>query len=216
MMMKFSDEICQLVISHMDAIEEAPQVISEIENCLFGAIQDRIELLAKESWGEEMWADRGEADRRPRADKNWGLHGRMWFGPHKWSSEEDAGANLDLDFIRNRENVYKLSAALGVNGGQLRLCYVEKAPSLNNKEKKARVSQFYREQTSLESSGLQLFDDNVIGFCFTLDPEKVAEEYPNFDEALAPVNEAFNAFLKNHEIFDDYVKTLFELEKQKQ
>ena len=219
--MNFSDELCRLVIRHMNVVEESPKVIEEIEHSLFEAIHERFELLAKNSWGEEIHFWPGERERGDVKNKKWGLHA-LWFLPHEWykyNEEEGVGMHgeYSLDFTRNDKNIHKLSAAVGVRGSQLRLGFkvVDSTGTKSWRDHVERTRQFYMERFSEESSGLQFFsDEGVIGLCFALDSEKVAEEYPNFDEALTPVDKALEALLKNHEVFDGFIKTLFELQKR--
>ena len=196
--MSYPDELCRLVIGHMEIIEEAPAVVEEAQNKLFVAINERIKrrVAARAGWKGcyELGITSGEQGTR--------------FAPSAWP-EDDAGAYLAYYYLDQAADIcdHWLSVALGLRGDALCLHFhVERALSnLVAKEHKKLFLDFYSATPSLAESGFQIDKNGEIFLPFILNASKVAEEYPDFDEALEPLDAALETLFKAHGAFAGFM-----------
>jgi len=201
--MSFSKELSQLVIRNMEIIETAPTVVDAIEKRLFSAINERIkDRVSGLGWN--------------------GFYGLVTdksndtsFAPESWPVEEDGslcawyrltymgGDGDDLDMW--------LSSATGILGSAL--CFAFSFDrvwgEMKRPQYKATLENFYHENAVLRQSRFSLAQDKesiIIPFLF--DSEKLADEYPDFDDVLVPLDDALEALFGVHDEFDAFVKTL--------
>ena len=197
-MKKYPDELCRLVIDNMEIIEEAPNVVEHVQEKLFKAINERIEqVTARENWRRCCELCTGDED-------------KTYFSPGEWFDDAiEYLARYKLSYNEAGEDLYWLSNAIGVNGSTLYLQFSpEKSLSgLKPKEHKKRVQEFYTATPALAEAGFQLDSEGNISLPFNLDAAKTAEEYPDFDEALAPLDTALETLFRVHNDFDGFVKS---------
>lgn len=210
--MQFSDELSKLVIQNMEIIETAPSVVSEIEKALFESINERIEqkIKRKRNWSgvydlviENEYPDTSFRPNHWPIDDKEGTYD-AWYGLYR--TEKGDGLNW-------------LSCATGVRGAELCLFFAFEyshfksdcnESNMNLREYKNKLSECYENAKSiLESKGFFLAKDVrshiyiFRPFCF--DAETLAKEFPDFDEALKPLDEALDNLFEVHPVFDEFV-----------
>ena len=198
--MSYSDELCQLVIRNMEIIEEAPSVVEQVEEKLFTAINERIKerIGVSEGWVGTYEFYTGKKDQTTFAVKDWPVDGD--------------GALLTyftLHHVEAGEEYSWLSNAIGFHGSALCLQFMVKPDftGLNAKEYKKRLHDFYSNTSALAEAGFLVAKNGTIYRPFAFDAAKVAEEYPDFDEVLAPLDAAMNDVVRTHKAFDGFVRT---------
>ncbi|MFA6810196.1 MAG: hypothetical protein WCR47_03960 [Desulfoplanes sp.] len=203
--MAYSNDLCKLVINNMDIIEEAPSVVGEVEELLFEAINKRIrekiepmegwegiyDLCTEKNEDEEMTIFR--APRWPIDDEGEYL---AWY---------ELGI-IDGDEI---EDANWLTYAVGVKESRLVIGFDSDKKYHGNTpgQLKKFFRNYFEHNPQLAQAGV-IFEDGYLGIPFHLDPEKMSEEYPNFNECLKPVDDALDALLKAHPYFDTLVDEL--------
>jgi hypothetical protein len=201
--MNYPAELCQLVIRNMEVIETAPEVIEATEKRLFAAINARIEktVKARENWKGcyDLVTDKDDEETS--------------FAPESWPENEDEvyGAYYTLTYTEDSGNYEWLSCATGVQGAALCLKFVVDSDwaDLTPKEYKKALESFYAGNSALQKAGFSLAPSKKsIVRAFHFDAGKLATEYPDFDEALAPLDAALENLFKAHGEFDKFVKTL--------
>ena len=201
--MNYPTELCQLVIRNMAVIEKAPEVVEATEKRLFAAINARIEkaVKAKKNWDGcyDLVTDSEEEE--------------TTFAPEIWPDNEDGsyGAYYTLTHTEASREYEWLSCATGVMGAAL--CFAFAVDSewsgLTPKEYKKTLESFYAGNAALQKAGFSLAPSKKsIVRPFTFAADTLATEYPDFDEALAPLDAALEDLFKAHGEFDRFVKKL--------
>ena len=206
--MTFSDDLCQLVIKNLQIVEDAPLVVSQIDQVLLSAINQRIEKRVNSDIG---WPD-GLFDLSPVNDE-----AETKFQPPEWLKKSDNG-NMECSAFYQlegygRDNRYWSSYAIGLEGRSLALTF-----SVNYRNLDIKTKIFKNKLTELEKNGLiaaNCFIKSDTGDYYyhqiTLSADLLAEEYPDLDKVLAPIDKALDDLFKAHTtVFDDFVKKLLE------
>ena len=199
--MKYPTDLCQLVINNMEILEEAPNVIEYVEEKLFAAINERVKerVAALDAWGGCYELYTGEKNETTFAPSDWPMDDAEWFY-----------AYYTLHYVEAGEDYQWLSNAIGLNNSSLCLQFMVRREftGMNAKDYKKRLHDFYSATPALAETGFLIAKSGVIFRPFALPAEKVAEEYPDFDEALAPLDAALEDLFKAHGEFDRFVKKL--------
>jgi len=199
--MGYPDELCRLVMENMEIIEEMPSVVDEVATRLFEVINKRIEqrVAALENWKGCYELCAGDAD-------------ETTFAPSAWP-ENDAGGYLAYYQLNESQPdivTYWLSVALGIRGCSLSLRFglEREFTELKPKEYKKSFLDFYNATPLLAKSGF-LYDEKKpeIYLPFVLVATKLVEEYPDIDEALAPLDAALEKLFEAHNAFDGFVNS---------
>ncbi|MDL2216267.1 hypothetical protein LJB81_00870 [Desulfovibrio sp. OttesenSCG-928-M14] len=199
--MNYPNELCQLVIRNMEIIETAPQVVEAVEKRLFAAMNDRVKtaVKAKKNWEGcfDLVTDKDDET--------------TVFGPETWLSGDDDsfGAYYEMSYVEDIATW--LSCAIGAVGASLCLEFAVDTDWSGQtvREYKKALENFYAGNTALQKAGFSLAaDKKSIIKTFHFDAEKLAGEYPDFDEALAPLDEALQDLFKVHAEFDKFVTGL--------
>jgi hypothetical protein len=197
--MSYPNELCRLVIRHMEIIEEAPHVVEQIEERLFTAVNERIKKrVALKGWKGCYELCVGKED-----DTS--------FTPADWPEDEGRySAYYTLHYVEAGENHTWLSNAIGLGNSALCLQFMieRELINLNSKEYKKRLHDFYNSTAILAEASFLIDRSGIIHRPFTLAAEKMAEEYPDFDETLASLDTAMEDLLKVNGEFDTFVKGL--------
>lgn len=204
--MTFSDDLCQLVIKNLQIVEDAPLVVSQIDQVLLSAINQRIEKRVN---SDTDWPD-GCFDQNPVDDET-----ETSFHPSNWLKKSDNGnmecyAFYQLDTYGNIDSDYWSSYAIGLEGRSLALTF-----RVNYKELDIKTKFFKNKLAELDKNDL------IAANCFikgdtgdyyyrqiTLSADLLAEEYPDLDKVLAPIDKALDDLFKAHTVFDDFVQKL--------
>jgi hypothetical protein len=201
--MNYPDELRRLVIRNMEVLETAPEVKDKVEYLLFDAINARIEGAVK-------------------AEKNWeGCYGLVTekddymttFKPQSWPNckdkSEDYGACYNL---KETADYQWLSCATGVKGASLcfEFCVDSRWSGLSAREHNRKLETFSADNAALLKTGFSLTTGRRKSIVrpFHFDADKLAEDYPDFDESLAPLDAALDDLFKAHGEFDNFVKKL--------
>ncbi|MDL2291164.1 hypothetical protein LJC09_03580 [Desulfovibrio sp. OttesenSCG-928-F20] len=185
----------------MEILEEAPNVIEYVEEKLFTAINEHVKgrVTSINGWTGcyELYTD--EKD-------------QTIFAPDDWPTD-DAGwlfTYFTLYHVEMGDDYEWLSNVIGLKNAALCLQFIVKREytGLNTKEYKKRLHDFYSSTSSLAEAGFLIAKNGVIYRPFSLDVEKVADEFPEFDEALAPLDAAMNDVFRVAGEFDIFVKSL--------
>ncbi|MCM1129996.1 MAG: hypothetical protein NC211_08890 [Alistipes senegalensis] len=202
--MQFSDELGRLVIQNMEIIETAPSVVKEVETLLFKAINERIKQRTPKGWsGVYDLVTEEEEEETTLLPKGWpaGDDGsyNAWYA--LWCNE--AGSDL-----------YWLSSATGVKGAALCLIFGFDYSHLdmNRRQYRAKLTELYSNSAILADRGFLLAQGSIDDYInifrpFHLDARKLARELPDFDEVLAPLDEALDDLLEVHPVFDGFIKS---------
>lgn len=201
--MQFPDELGRLVIQNMEILETAPSVVDDVEKSLFSAINERIEKSMPKGWD-------GVYDLV--VDKD---YEETAFRPNNWPVDDEGGYNAWYTLLNTEPGddlVNWLSCATGIKGSALCLCFgVEyKEFNMKHREYRAKLAEFYNKNAVLAQHGFllkQKLPDNIYR-PFHFDAKKLAEDFPDFDEALKPLDDALDDLFKVHSIFDQFVKSL--------
>lgn len=199
--MKYPVELCQLIIRNMAILEEAPSVIEHVEEKLFSALNERIKarVTACDGWSGCYELHTGDKDETSFAPEGWPMDDAEWLKTY-----------FTLYRVASGEDYEWLSSAIGLNNTALTLQFMVKREftGLNAKEYKKRLHDFYSTTPALAEAGFLITKSGTIYRPFALDAGKVVEEYPDFDEALAPLDAALEDLFKAHGEFDKFVKSL--------
>jgi hypothetical protein len=204
--MNYPNELCQLVIRNMEVIETAPEVIDEAATRLFAVINARIEkaVKAKRDWEGcyDLVTDKDYAE--------------TTFAPQSWpkygdEEDESYGVYYTLTHTEGSEDYEWLSCATGVMGSSLCFAFVVDSEwsGLTAGEYKKKLETFYAGNAALQETGFSLAPGRKsIVRPFFFDAEKLAAGFPDFDEALSPLDAALDDLFKAHGEFDKFVKKL--------
>ncbi|MDR1965973.1 MAG: hypothetical protein LBQ36_04635 [Synergistaceae bacterium] len=205
--MDYSNELCQLVIKNMMVVEKAPEVVDQITERLFEKINERIkDRISKQT----DW--KGEYDLL--TDES----GGTTFAPKDWPEDENGNylAYYYLSGLRDNNIQNWLSIALGLEGSYNALCFdIDKDYLGMTSKQKNRTLENLSQNPRLVNAGFSYNINLGIYLPFSFLPDKVAEEYPDFDESLAPLDESLDALISVHDIFDDFVKTISQKNDEK-
>jgi hypothetical protein len=200
--MNYSNELCQLVIKNMMVVEKAPEVASQVTDRLFEKINERIEdYIGKQAGWKGVY----------NFDPDQSEQTKTTFAPKDWPKDEN---NCDLAYytLTYKDTGVRewLSVALGLEGSCMVLIFDTDESFFDNKvTQKKRAFENLSKTPRLVKAGF-LYDrkDIYLGIYlpFSFLPDKVANEYPDFDESLAPLDESLDALISVHDIFDDFVK----------
>jgi hypothetical protein len=135
------------------------------------------------------------------------------FAPESWPENEDGsyGAYYTLTHTEESGDYEWLSCATGVKGAALCLKFAVDSDwsGLTAKEYKKTLESFYAGNAVLQKAGFSLAPSKKsIVRPFHFDAGKLAAEYPDFDEALAPLDAALEDLFKAHGEFDKFVTKL--------
>ncbi|MDL2279300.1 hypothetical protein LJC15_01370 [Desulfovibrio sp. OttesenSCG-928-G11] len=205
--MNYPTDLCQLVIRNMEVIEKAPEVAEATEKRLFAAVNARIEKAVKAQKGwkgcYDVVTDKEEEE--------------TTFAPQGWpeNNEEDgvyeAYYTLTYTHSTGGEPEYWLSCATGIMGAALCFAFAVdfKWFDLRLTEYKKMLESFYADKTALQKHKFSLAaNKESIIRAFIFNADALAAEYPDFDEALAPLDEALQDLFKVHAEFDKFVTGL--------
>jgi len=197
--MSYPDELCQLVISNMEIIEEVPKVVDHVETRLFTAINEGIRQRVRRqgNWKGRYDLCPGEEDQETS------------FAPPEWPEGEEGNllACYTLWYMEAGEDIYWLSNAIGIYNSALRLQFTLKRDftGLGTKEHKKSLYDFYNKNAKLAATGFHIAKDGTIYIHFTLETSKLVEEYPDFDEVLEPLDKALDTLCKEYLIFGGFI-----------
>jgi hypothetical protein len=185
----------------MEIVEEAPHVVEQIEERLFAAVNGRIK--------ERMTTLKGWKGCYERCA---GKEDDTSFAPADWPEDEDGHylAYFTLYYVETGENYKWLSNAIGLGDAALCLQFMieREFTNVNFKEYKKMFHKFYISTPALPKAGFLITRNGTIHRPFTLSAEKMAEEYPDFDATLAPLDAALDDLLTINGDFDKFVKEL--------
>jgi hypothetical protein len=201
--MNYSNELCQLVIKNMMVVEKAPYVAEQVAKRLFEKINKRIEDCIEKQAG---W--KGEYDLSPK-------DGETTFAPNDWPENENgeylAYYSLSCKTADSDNEQRWLSRMLGLEGScMLLLFYVHDSYFKSDALQKREFENLSRDPRLVKAGFM--FDRNDlksgIYLPFSFSPDKVADEYPDFDESLTPLGDVLGALVGANGVFDDFVKKI--------
>jgi hypothetical protein len=197
--MAYSDEICKLVIENIDLLEEAPKVIDEIESKIFKEINIRFKLYFD---GKEGWKDNGEYTFLDDG-------GKTVFAPIGWPEDEDTTyyayygiGNLGGD------NEYWLTPLISkASTDKLGIFFnvVSNAIGMKKNQWKIFLMNQYQSKPILQELGV-ICEGLSLCLPISIDPKLMAEEYPELDACLKPVDDALDILMKVNPYIDEIVK----------
>ncbi|WP_129351726.1 hypothetical protein [Solidesulfovibrio carbinolicus] len=198
--MAYSDELCKLVIANIEIIEEAPSVVLDVDATILNAINERIRdrIDALDGWDGVYSLGNENED------------GKTVFRAPQWPLD-DAGACLAwYELWLTSETEYWTTPAIGAKSS--RLCFrFNSEKEFHGKNKKA-IKAYYKvalfDNQELSKAGVIVLEDGTLAIPFNFDPNKVVEEYPDLDDCLKPLDDAFDKLIQVHPVFDKLVKEL--------
>lgn len=199
--MQYAENLCQLVIKNMAIIEEAPNVVQEVEKVLFSVINDQIEKSVSKQDG---W--KGSYDLVTDKDSEC-----TQFAPSDWPKDESGTdfARYELYCIEPEGSSFEwLSCATGLRNAMLCFQFSIDNSSINisTREKKRLCQDFFARTSALSKSGFMYKKTGEIYIPFAFDAETLANEYPDFDEAKEILDKALKTLFEVHPLFDAFVK----------
>lgn len=199
--MAFSDEICKLVIENIELLEEAPNVIDEIENKVFKEINNRFKAYLD---GREGWKDDGVYTYLDDGD------GETTFAPIGWPEDEETDYTAFYGFNCNSgDNFQYWLTALGGKKSSAKFGIFFNVENNSIGMKKNQWKSFlmgqYQSKTVLQESGVT-YEGSSLCIPIVIDPKLMAEEYPDFDACLNPVDDALEILMKVNPYIDEIVK----------
>jgi len=200
--MAFSNEICKLVIENVDLLEEAPTVIEEIENKVFNEINNRFKAYFDD---REGWKNDGAYNYLGDGD------GETTFAPIGWPEDEETDYTAFYQFRCNsgEDYLYWLTALTGKTSLVKYGIYFSvdiNSMGMNKKQWKNFLMNQYQSKQILQESGVT-YEEVSLCIPITIDPKLMAEEYPDFDTCLKPVDYALEILMKVNPHIDEIVKT---------
>lgn len=195
--MAFSKNICRLVIENVELLQEAPNVIEEIETEIFKAINTRFEDFFKD---REDWKTCEDDD------------DEIVFAQSDWP-EEDSDYSVFYNFGRDSDEESYLAALVGKNPENHYGIYFStehRRFGMNVVPWRTFLATQYRNRPILQASGVTL-EGEYLCIPITIDPKLMAEEYPDFDACLKPVDDALEILMKVNPQIDEIVKELKKL-----
>lgn len=200
--MAFSADICKLVIGNIELLEDAPNVISEIENKVFKEINARIKsyIDGNEGWKDGVYTYFDEDD------------GETTFAPTGWPEDEEGNYTAWYGFNRKTGEGYKynLSALVGktpLDNYGIFFGVDNNSMGMKKNQWKNFLSNQYINKPILQENGV-IYDGLLLYIPITLDPKLIAEEYPLFDACLKPVDDALDILVKVNPDIHGIVKEL--------
>lgn len=199
--MKYPVELCQLIVNNMAILEEAPSVIEHVEEKLFDALNEHIKarVTTRAGWTGCYEFYTGDKD-------------QTTFAPAGWPTDDDGWLQTYFTLYRVEagEDYEWLSSVIGLENTALTLQFMVKPvfTGLKAKEYKKLLHDFYSTTPALAEAGFLVAKNGTIYRPFALDAGKVAEEYPDFDEAFTPLSAALDDLFKVYGEFDNFVKKL--------
>ena len=200
--MPFKDEICKIVIENIELLEEAPKVIDTVEEKIFKAINERFKLFFM---GKEGWKNDGEYDYL-------GEEGII-FSAEDWPVNEDKSYPVYYLFGESEEldSWHPLTVLLGKVPEVTYAIYFNadhKDFGMNARKWKTFLVEKYQQEPTLQELGVIYDNDGCLGIPVVLNMQAVADEYPDFDECLKPVDTAIKILMQAHPYIDKIVQEL--------
>jgi len=197
--MAFSNEICKIVIENIELLEEAPNVIDEIDNKVFKEINNRFKAYFD---GKEGWKDEGVYTYLDDGD------GETTFAPIGWPEDEDTDYTAYYQFCCNSDEnfQYRLTALAGkIAFAKFGIFFSAENVGMNKKQWKSFLMSQYQSKPILQESGVT-YEGGSLCIPIVIDPKLMAEEYPDFDACLKPVDDAIEILMKVNPYIDEIVK----------
>ena len=200
--MAYGDAICKLVIENVELLEEAPNVIEEVENKVFKEINNRIKTFFanREGWKEDgvytFLEDIEDA--------------QTTFAPIDWPEDEDKNYTAYYSFRSGSGEDYQywLTALVGKTSADRFGIYFEvdcNSVGMNKRQWKNFLASQYQKQPFLQESNV-LLEESSLCIPIIIDSKLMAEEYPFFETCLKPVDDALEILLKVNQIIDAVVR----------
>lgn len=201
--MNYTKEQCQFFLKNTELLEKSHEVVEAVQAALFKAINARVEKRIKPlgGWKGCYTLVTGSASKEEETA----------FAPAAWPENKDGSyrASYDLGETDSDANDYWLSSALGVN--KTELCFylwLDTEHGLSKGDISRQTLVLFTGNAEVKKAGFKRNDDGLLFLPFSLNPEKVAAEYPAFDKCLAPLDEALDKLLKAHPHIDALVRAL--------
>ena len=200
--MSFSNEICGLVVSNLDLLEEAPLVIEQVQKKVFESVNEQLESALK---GKPGWTEGAVFDFVGDGDSDQ----ETTFAPENWPRDEDGSffAWYSLESV-GEDPIYPLTALLGKSGtAYFGITFGANAKHFSKKGK--QLEKFlanHKNRPALRELGVA-YDEEAALFVvpIRLDPDAVTEEFPRLSTCLKPVDDALEVVLKAHPYFDQMI-----------
>jgi hypothetical protein len=201
--MKYDKEVAAHVIKNIALIESSLKVMRDIEETLFKAIGKFIEKQVKDS------------DLKLGKDNlfNFFDEHEIYFSTEVWEEgAKDQYATYHLYSHCDEEEPQHLTQVLGESdGAKLNLFFTMGTADLGLRKSafKNLLRNEFEKHEALHKLGFMLSDEGeAIVLFFHLDKDKVAEEYPHFDECFDPLKQAFDTVFEGHPIFEKIVENI--------
>ena len=212
--MSYSDDLCRLAICNLDIIEEANKVAEHVQKEVFDAIYRRIEHRVNKEKGWKR-LDIDDID----TDDPWNTDA-VELVPEGWPEEEDGdqttpSAKFYSYYKELNEMTCWLSYATGLYGNMLAFAFMTaRAPIDKQTGKKKQLRPYFKDffaknNQVLGAAGFKCDDKSgTIYLPFVLNASELAEEYPNFDNSLNPLDTALDKLFKARSTFDNFFDSL--------
>lgn len=202
--MQFSDDLGKLIIRNMEIIETAPGVVNEVEKLLFAAINGRIKRRMPRGWDGVYDLVTDQEDKETT------------FRPNKWPVDDDGGYEAWYYlYCTEAGSDYWLSNATGVKGAALCFGFGFNYGTfnMNRRQYRAKLAEVYNNNPTLAERGFLLQQGNSDEYISIIRPlhfdaGTLAKEFPDFDEALKPLDEALDDLFEVHPVFNKFVKEI--------
>ena len=201
--MPFKDEICKIVIENIELLEEAPDVIEVVEEKIFKAINKKFESSFK---GKVGWKDDG-------VYTYFDTEGQTTFSSKNWPIDPDGDYPVYYNFERltGDNSNYFLPILLGKVPTEYYAIFFSveyREFGMNKSQWKKILIEKYQKEPKLQELGVVYDNDGSLCIPVVLDMQTVANEYPDFDESLEPVDTAIKILMEAHQYIDKIVKEL--------
>jgi hypothetical protein len=185
----------------MMVVEKAPEVASQVMDKLFEKINKRIkDYMDKQTDWEGVY----DFDPNQREQET-------TFAPKDWPKNENGEYLAYYQLLHKNDNGVQewLSVALGLEDSRIVLIFNMDESYFDGRKQKKQTFENLSKNPRLVKSGFSHDRNNVdlgIYLPFFFQSDKIANEYPDFDESLVPLDESLNALIRVHDVFNDFVK----------
>ncbi|UOO75992.1 hypothetical protein LVJ85_08015 [Neisseria sp. Dent CA1/247] len=195
-------ELAKLVLKNLDMLEKSYELLGKIDDEFYHKIDTKFQEWYKEVKQDTMWPMNLEGKKESEA---------IWFTwdvktRHKISTHEFKWLSVFTDLGRYEDGEIIES---GIRFGFNRNFF-----TLTAKESKSFMQKQFEKYPELSQANFQYVgagsEERVIFLPVKLDLERLLEEYPNYTDALLPLDEAFDAVIEHMLIFKAIARDLME------
>ena len=200
--MQFNDEVSKIVIRNIDLLEDAPNIIREVEKKIFKAINEKFETFFSnlDGWNQDgvytYYSDATDAQTTFSA-VSWPLDDEDYAVYYEFcESDDDEFDPYHLSILTGTRTISHYGIFFSID-----LDYF----GVKKSKWKAFLREQYQARPQLAELGVS-FEGQKLCIPIVLDATLMAEEYPDFDTCLEPIENALAILMKAHPYIDEIVQ----------